>query len=241
MFDLRICNRTLSKECKFKVRYPNWSEVSGEAPHVNMIMLEDGCVLFDLNDIVYAINDYADGLKGNNYMHVRDIVTSYLGYGTVVVFRRGGIYANITACKSICNHWFSQTPYGEAPAYCRIAHASVLYALTHCTGVVFEGSDVEFSSRVMLDDLTQIVPSTLEVTKAGVFGVPIKPEVTEEDEEPQEQEQGTSEVSTEAEAEIPTKSADTVEFSPIAALTAMQELIRQLSNGKKIVITLGLE
>lgn len=241
MFDVRISKSSLSKDFKFKVKFPNWQELCGEVPTVNMIVLSDKSMLFDTNDIMYAINEYDNGRVGVNYNQVRKVITGYNGYGRVVFFRRGGIYADIQALKHILKHIFSEQRL-EVPKYCTIAHPSVLAALMSCPLNKYAEMDVSAELRFPLDSMVSVVPSTVCVTKKeGVVGVPlVEKQAAEVSEELEEDIQDNT--NTDPQAEVKSvEGPQSVDFSPLATFSAMQELIRQLSGGKKIVITLGLE
>ena len=243
MFDVRISKSSLSKDFKFRVTFPNWQEVSGEPPTVKMIALSDKSILFDTNDILYAINDYENGLSGVNYNQVRKVITGYSGYGKVVIFRRGGIYADVQALKNILKRIFSDQIV-EVPKYCTVAHPAALAAIMKCPPDKFADMNVTEKLRVPLSDMIAVVPSTIAVTKKeGVVGVPIsvKPDQEDPEQPPVKADDVTETNPTDPSSCSYSAGTNGVEFSPIAHLTAMQELIRQLSAGKKLVIKLGLE
>lgn len=239
MFDVLITNTSLSKTSKFKVMFPNWSEICGDTPRVSMISLDDGSILFDTNDVMYAINDWDNGTHGNNYTHVRDVIQHFGGSGKVVIFRRGGIYADIQAMISIMRRIFSEQRV-EVPRYCQVSRPSVLKALLSCPPAKYADMEVDASKRIPISFFTAVVPSTIKVSKhTGVVGVPVKRNPVE----PMEERDGTpaNEKATPSEAPEELAVAKPTNCDPIALLSAAQELVRQLTLGKKIVITLGLE
>lgn len=240
MFEVSIFNGSLCREFKSRVRFPNWQDICGGAPpSVDMIVLSSGEVMFDINDIIFAINDYEAGLAGNNYIHVRDIVKTCSGFGSVVVFRRGGIFVDILAAQSIARRLFDLSP--DASNYRRVVHPSVYQVLLDCPADKLAG--LKATNVVSSDKFIRIVPSTLNVNKLeGVTGVPVvrSAEVSDDQEGAEESTVATTaKVSNEAPAN--TVNTLPVAESAIDTISQLSSLLSQLIQGKQLVIRIGIE
>lgn len=242
MFDLRIFNDSLDKNYVNRVSFPHCPDVVGDIPTVRMIVLDDGTALFEMSDLVLGITEYVNGSFGVFSSKIRDIVRTYVGWGMVIQFRRGGIYADIQAAQSIAKHYFEHQD--NAPKYCAVARPALLYSLSSCPVHQYTGLQVPQDSRFPLSQLTAIVPSTLDVSKLSVSGVPTVNE-TLQGEEVTVEKHSEQPTQNDSEQEPDNSKATLLEPSTGVGSGALNSsigaLVAQLISGKKLTITVSLD
>lgn len=178
MFDVRIYNNTLPVE-RFNVSFPGADEKGLEGcPSIPAIAV-DGDILLSINELMYAITNYKHARHGINFIHIRDTVKHFAGFGKVFVFKRGGIFTDLAAAASILTKILDNSP--AACAYSHVVYADRLEALLSCDTAKYR--TLKPARKSILDSkiMQPIVPSTLDVSRNGVFGVPVKADKEAED------------------------------------------------------------